>query len=225
MWRSDVGLCSRPSAISHRFNHRSWRKVVEVAGGGGDGGVAELFGDDADVHAFGAELRGVGVTKSVRMDTLVDTGPGGQAFEQPPDVSVGHWFSAERAEHGMVTVQAQLRPRVQPSLDDGGGAGVQAHGARLPAFAVEHADATVIQVQVFRIEAQRLVDAHARTVQQRDQRSVAQAGRRVSATHMHERADLDIAKNLRRQAAPGLNGHWAARPRSVLSSFHFRGQH
>jgi hypothetical protein len=49
--------------------------VVEIAGGGGDAGVAELAGDDGDVDAFGAELGGVRVADPVGVDTPLDAGP------------------------------------------------------------------------------------------------------------------------------------------------------
>ena len=45
-----------PASTAHRFDDSSWREVVEVAGGGGDGRVAELAGDDGDVDALGEEL-------------------------------------------------------------------------------------------------------------------------------------------------------------------------
>ncbi len=50
--------------------------MIEVAGGRGDAGVAELAGDDGDVHALGAELGGVGVAEAVGADALVDARPG-----------------------------------------------------------------------------------------------------------------------------------------------------
>ena len=64
------------------------RKVVEVAGGGGNTAVAELAGDDGDVDTLDTELSGVGVAESVGLDALVDAGPGAQTFEHDPAVTV-----------------------------------------------------------------------------------------------------------------------------------------
>ncbi len=79
------------------------RDVVEVAGGGGDAGVAELAGDNGDVDAFGAELGGMRVAEAVGVDAFVDAGPGGEAFEHDANVGGGHRASAERAEDGVAT--------------------------------------------------------------------------------------------------------------------------
>ena len=62
---SSASLCSRPASTAHRLDDRSGREVVQVDCGGGDGRVAELLGDDGDVDAFGAELRGVRVAQAV----------------------------------------------------------------------------------------------------------------------------------------------------------------
>ena len=126
---SSVSLRSRPASTAHGFDDGCWGDVVEVAGGGGDAGVAELAGDDGDVDAFGAELGGVGVAEAVGVDALVDAGPGGEAFEHDTDVGGGHRAAVERAEDGLAAAQAEAGPRVEPALDDGGGAGVQADGA------------------------------------------------------------------------------------------------
>ena len=91
--------------------------------------MAELAGDEGDVDTFGAELSGVRVAESVGVDALVDARPGGEAFEHDPDVSIGHRVTAERAADGVAAAQAETGPRVEPALDDGGGAGVQADGA------------------------------------------------------------------------------------------------
>ena len=63
--------------------------------------MTELAGDDGDVDAFGAELGGVGVTKAVSVDALVDARTGGEAFEQAAHIGVGHRLAAERAEDGV----------------------------------------------------------------------------------------------------------------------------
>ena len=39
-----------------------------------DGLMAQLLRDDADVHAFGAELGGVRVPEAVGLDSLLDAG-------------------------------------------------------------------------------------------------------------------------------------------------------
>ena len=82
-----VSLHSHQVSTAHRFDDRCWGDVVEVAGGGGDAGVAELAGADGGVDAFGPELAGVGVAEAVGVDALVDAGPGGEAFEHDPDVA------------------------------------------------------------------------------------------------------------------------------------------
>ena len=124
-----MNLRPRPDSTTDRFDNGPWRDVVEVAGGSGDAGVAELAGDDGDIHAFSAELGGVRLAEAVSVDAFFDVGPGGEAFEHDTDVGGGHWAAAERAEHGVATAQAEARPRDEPALEDGGGGGVQADGA------------------------------------------------------------------------------------------------
>ena len=94
-------LCLRPppGAVAHGFDDRAWGDMVEVAGGGGDGGVAKLAGDDRDVHSFGAELRRVGVAKTVGVDALVDARAVGQALEEATNVSVGQSVAPELPEY------------------------------------------------------------------------------------------------------------------------------
>ena len=96
--------------------------MVEVPGGSGDAAVAELAGNDADVDALGAELGGVGVAESVGVDALVDPGPGAETLEHDPDVSISHPVTFERAEDRVATAQTEVRPRIEPALDDGDGA-------------------------------------------------------------------------------------------------------
>ena len=102
-----MNLRSRPASTAHRFDDGSGREVVEVACGSGDAGVAELAGDDGDVHAFGAELGGVGVAEAVGVDASVDARPGGETFEHNADVGVGHRVAAERAEDGIAAAQTE----------------------------------------------------------------------------------------------------------------------
>ncbi len=96
-----VSLRSRPASTAHRFDDGPRREVVEVAGGGGDGRVAELAGDDGDVDAFGAELSGVGVAQAIGMHALLDARALGKAFEHHADVRIAHVLTAERAEDGV----------------------------------------------------------------------------------------------------------------------------
>ena len=77
--------------------------MVEVAGRCRDAGMAELAGDDGDVHPFSAELGGVGVAQAVGVDPLFDARPSGKAFEHDPDVCGGHRATAERAEDRVAT--------------------------------------------------------------------------------------------------------------------------
>ena len=105
---SSVALRLRPASPAHRFDNGHWREVVEVAGGGGDAGVAELAGDDGDVDAFGAELGRVRVAESVGVDALVDAGPSGETLEHDADISGGHQPAVERAEY---RVPAEGLPR------------------------------------------------------------------------------------------------------------------
>ena len=62
--------------------------MVEIPGCRGDAAVAELAGDDADVHTLGAELGSVGMAEAVGVDALVDSRPGAQTFEHDPAVIV-----------------------------------------------------------------------------------------------------------------------------------------
>jgi len=74
--------------------------------------VTQLARDDADVHAFGAELGGVGMAEAVGVDAFVDAGPGAQTFEHDPDVGVSHSVTFERAEDRVAAANTQARPLV-----------------------------------------------------------------------------------------------------------------
>ncbi len=69
---SSVRLRARPVSTAHGFDDGRWGDVVEVAGGRGDARVAELAGDDGDVHALGPELGGVRMAEAVGMHSRVD---------------------------------------------------------------------------------------------------------------------------------------------------------
>ena len=64
--------------------------MVEVAGGGGDAAVSELAGDDANVHALGTQLGGVGMAESVGVDAFVDASSECEAFEHDSDIGISH---------------------------------------------------------------------------------------------------------------------------------------
>ena len=49
-----------PMSPFHRVHHRHRRDVVEVPRGRGDALMAQLLGDDPDVHVLGAEFGGRG---------------------------------------------------------------------------------------------------------------------------------------------------------------------
>ena len=63
-----------PNALSHRVDDRCWRNMIQIPRRRRDGLMAQLLRDDADVHAFGAELGGVRVPEAVGLDSLLDAG-------------------------------------------------------------------------------------------------------------------------------------------------------
>jgi hypothetical protein len=69
------------------FDRRPRRDVIEVVGGSRDRGVAELLGDDADVHALFAKLGGVCVAQAVGVHALGDAGTTGQFGQPPPNMA------------------------------------------------------------------------------------------------------------------------------------------
>jgi hypothetical protein len=68
-------LLARPGPTSHSVDDRAGDEMVEVAGGGGYAGVAELLGNDDDVDPFSAKLCGVGVPQAMSVDTLFNARP------------------------------------------------------------------------------------------------------------------------------------------------------
>ena len=77
---------------------------------------------NADVDAFGAELGGVGVAESVGVDAFVDASSECEAFEHDSDIGISHPVTFERAEDRVAAAQTEVRPRIEPALDDGDGA-------------------------------------------------------------------------------------------------------
>ena len=63
--------------------------------------MAELAGDDGDVHAFRAELGGVRVAEAVGVDAFFNASPDGEALEHDPDVGGGQRLTVERAQDGV----------------------------------------------------------------------------------------------------------------------------
>jgi len=103
--------------------------VVEVAGGGGDAGVAELAGDDGYVDALRPELHGVGVAEAVGVDAFVDAGASGQAFEQDAGVGVAHRLASQRAEDVVAAARTEAGAGVQPPFRECGvGLGIAGGG-------------------------------------------------------------------------------------------------
>lgn len=60
--------------------------MVQVAGCGRGGRVAELLADNPDVHPFLPEFACVRVPEPVGVDPLLDAGLAGQSFERVADV-------------------------------------------------------------------------------------------------------------------------------------------
>lgn len=114
-----MDLCARPASTKHRFDDCGRCDVVEVAGGGAYGCVAELAGDDTDVDTFGTELSGVRVAKAMCMDTLLDAGSNRETLEKDADVSIGYSFPLEGTEGRLAATQVEMGSGVEPRLDDG----------------------------------------------------------------------------------------------------------
>jgi hypothetical protein len=85
--------------------------------------------------------------EAVRVDALVDPGPGRQAVQQVADVLRVQLAAAERAEQ-RAAPQAELLSGVHPPGERVGGARVEAAGGGLAALAAEHADSPRVQADV-----------------------------------------------------------------------------
>ncbi len=131
----------------------------------------ELPGDDADIDAFSPKLRGVGMPQTVGVDPLFDFGPGRETLEQPPYIGVRDIGAPQRAEDGDRAVEAEVATRVEPQPDYRRGALVESDRAGAVALAVQHTYGAGIEVEVLRIQVQRLVDPQAASIEQGDQRA------------------------------------------------------
>ena len=92
--------------------------MVEVASGRRDTAVAELLGDDPDIHAFGAEPGVVRVAKAVCVDTFVDPGHAPKPRQEHAHIGVARSTAGECAEDRAGAVHAQFGPDHQPAFDD-----------------------------------------------------------------------------------------------------------
>jgi hypothetical protein len=90
-----------PLALAHRLDDFERCDMVEIAGGGRDRAVPELLRDDRDVHAFAAQLDGVGMAQAVRVSAAVSLSSGIRA---PP-------MGWSRSPRSIPTAGDKKRPR------------------------------------------------------------------------------------------------------------------
>lgn len=102
----------------------------------------------------------------------------------PPDPALGNL-----AEQRMRPPRAQLAEVLRPLAHDLAEPDLDPRRARPAALAAVHAHGARVEVDVLRAKRERLSDPEARPVQQRDQRAVAQAGRRAPAARADRASD------------------------------------
>ena len=80
--------CLRPPvALTNEFCRCAAAEPAKVRVGCGDAGMAESIANRRQGGSLCLQLQSKAVAKRVRMDALPDPGPGGEAWEQVPDVA------------------------------------------------------------------------------------------------------------------------------------------
>jgi hypothetical protein len=123
--RSGTPLVRHPRPPPHRLHDRHRSDVVQVADGRGNRGVAELLGNDPDIHPLGAQLGGVGVAEAVGVDPLGDPRLGSELAHQPPDVGPPQFAAGAVAEQRGLRLRRPPRSTpptrpVRPAIGPGG---------------------------------------------------------------------------------------------------------
>ena len=79
--------------------------------------MPQLRADQVDRRSFIRELEGVRVTKPVRVYTLLDSRPSCRTFQHSAHVLSRDRFASQASEYNLATIQAALRPLLEPSLN------------------------------------------------------------------------------------------------------------
>ena len=123
---------------------------------------------ETDVHAFLAELGRVGMAQAVGVDALGHACPSGQFRQPPPYASASQTLPRGRAEDRACATVAVAGTHVEPAFQDGQRAAIDAHDSGLVALAVQNADRAAFEVNVLGVEIERLGDAQAGAVEDRE---------------------------------------------------------
>ncbi len=191
--------------------------MVQVAGGRRDAAVAELFGDNADVHTFGPELGGMRVAKAVGVDPFLDRRLASKPWQEHAHVGVPHPSTGKRAEHRLGAVHAPVGSDLQPAFDERPARRIEAHGPGLATLTVQNPYGSRLKIDVLREEVEGFVDPQSASIEDGDQGTVTHASGPASAG-VQQAADLCIVEDLGREAAAWLavasGWHRVARPRT-----------
>src|SRR5262249_14347590 len=121
----------------------------------------------------------------------------------------------------MPTRKPEPLPAVEPAVDCLGGVAGQRRSARLVTLPVEHAERAAGEVEILRVEPERLGDAKPAPEQDRQEGAISDAGRRAPRTGGAKRFDLSESEGLGGESAGWLSLHTAsdglrARPVSLF---------
>ena len=178
--------------------------------------MTELLLDDVDRHSLCRKLGGVGVTQAVGVDALLDARLSSQAGEEPADVGGIERLAGECAEDRPPPREPDGSAAIEPALEQGEGRGVHPDRAPPVALAVEDREGALGDVDVLREEGEGFGDAQAAAVEDGDEGTVANAGRRPRGAGPQEGSDLVGGEELGGEAAVLIGGGAAHRSRRIV---------
>src|SRR3990167_1245708 len=133
------------------------------------------------------------------MDPLRDPRLLAETGQLLADLRAIHPPALQRAEQRLVAIDPQLRPGFEPDADDRTALGINPHRPELPALPDEYPHRPGMQINVGRLQLQRLADSELTTPEQADQSPIPLPSRSPLRTSLHQSQDLLFRQNLRRQ--------------------------
>jgi len=185
----------------HRLDDCRGIQVRDVPGGRRRVRVTKLNLNNMDWRSFAGQFISVGVTQAVGVDPFFDASLACKSGQQLSHIGCFHRPALQRAENRGTAVDANSRSAVQPKLQDGPRAGVQANNPAFIIFPVQHPNGAGLGVQVFGHQRQRLGNAQASAIEDDDQSLVAYAGDGSLGAGSYQYFDFLFVKRFGRQRA------------------------
>ncbi len=167
-----------PAPRAHLLDQLHGRDVAQVDHRRVQARMAQLLLNERHGHALDGELRRTGMVQPMRMRALLDACLASETREERPDVAGLQGMSVQGAEDDAWAMEGELPPFIEPPSDEGKGGRIHADGAVAIPLAVANRHRARGSMQIAPLEGERLGDAQTSPVEDGEEGTIANAGRR-----------------------------------------------